>query len=91
MSDEHTVDPYVVPAPVTAPEPEPQPPAISAAWARFFACRWHKPAEAALPAHCTHRDVVSMAGATGFSADSWCPDCVSYKVKRVVRRPPRFD
>jgi hypothetical protein len=89
MSDEHTVDPYDVPAPVTTPEP--QAPALTAAEARFVTCRWRKPADAGLPAHCTHRDVVPMAGATGFSADSWCSDCVYYKVKRVVRRPPRFD
>ena len=88
MNDEHTADPYNAPAPEVSAEPEA--PAVNAAVARFFACRWHKPAEAGAPAHCTHREVLSMAGATGFSADSWCTDCVHYKVKRIVRKTPRF-
>jgi hypothetical protein len=85
MSDQHNADPYEVPARDALAERDA--PALSAALARFTGCRWHKPAEAAVPAHCTHRDVLSMAGATGFSAESWCPDCVHYKVKRIVRRP----
>ena len=72
MSDEHTADPYAAPERRTAQAAPAETPAVNAATARFFACRWHKPAEAGAPAHCTHRDVLSMAGATGFSADSWC-------------------
>ncbi len=63
-------------------------PSVSPAVARFFSCRWHKAAETATSAYCTHRDVLSMAGVAGFSAESWCIDCPHYKVKRVTRRPP---
>lgn len=87
MSDEHTADPYPAPAPDATADPVA--PAASAAVARFHACRWHRPAEAGQPAHCTHREVLSMAGATGFSADSWCTDCPHYKVKRIVRKAPQ--
>jgi hypothetical protein len=88
MSDDHTADPYFVTAPDAIPEPGP--PALSSAEARFLACRWHKPAETGTLAHCTHRDVLPMAGAAGFSAESWCADCAYFKVKRVVRRPAPF-
>jgi hypothetical protein len=54
---------------------------------RFSTCRWHKPGEGAQPAHCVHREVLSMAGVAGFSAESWCPDCEFYKLRRVPRRP----
>jgi hypothetical protein len=87
MSDEHTPDPRDAGAPPVQDEPAATPPA-SPAVARFYACRWHKPADPAAPAYCTHRDVFPMAGATGFSAESWCVDCQYYKVKRVTRRPP---
>jgi hypothetical protein len=89
MNDEHTADPYDATAPEVPAEREQ--PAVSEATARFFACRWHKAAEAGNHSHCTHREVVSIAGTTGFSADSWCPDCAYYKVKRVVRKTARFE
>ena len=53
---------------------------------RFLSCRWRKPAEDGLPDHCTHRDVLPMAGKEGFSADSWCADCALYKAKRTPRK-----
>lgn len=71
-------------APVTE-DPAPAAPA-SAAQIRFQSCRWRKPAEAGSAAYCTHRDVLPMAGTTGFSPDSWCPDCSFYKLRRVPRR-----
>ena len=58
----------------------------SAAVVRFLSCRWRKPAEDGLPDHCTHRDVLPMAGKEGFSADSWCTDCALYKAKRTPRK-----
>ena len=78
------------PAPV-APEPtapaEPAPaPVVSAALAKFHSCRWRKPAEDGIVEHCTHRDVLPMAGTTGFNADSWCPDCSFYKLRRTPRK-----
>src|SRR5688572_19458963 len=54
--------------------------------ARFLSCRWRKPAEDGVPDHCTHRDVLPMAGKEGFSADSWCADCALYKAKRTPRK-----
>ena len=59
---------------------------LSAAVTRFQSCRWRKPAEDGVPDHCTHRDVLPMAGKEGFSADSWCADCSLYKAKRMPRK-----
>ena len=42
--------------------------------------------EDGIPDHCTHRDVLPMAGKEGFSADSWCSDCSLYKAKRMPRK-----
>jgi hypothetical protein len=58
----------------------------TAAVTRFLSCRWRKPAEDGMPDHCTHRDVLPMAGKEGFSADSWCADCALYKAKRTPRK-----
>jgi hypothetical protein len=58
----------------------------SAAVVRFVSCRWRKAAEDGIPDHCTHRDVLPMAGKEGFSADSWCADCALYKAKRTPRK-----
>ena len=33
---------------------------------RFLSCRWRKAAEDGVPDHCTHRDVLPMAGKEGF-------------------------
>jgi hypothetical protein len=54
---------------------------------RFLSCRWRKAAEDGIPDHCTHRDVLPMAGKEGFSADSWCSDCALYKAKRITKKP----
>ena len=73
-----------------APPPEgggdatPQSPATE----RFLSCRWRKPAENGVPDHCTHRDVLPMAGLAGFVPDSWCLDCAFYKAKRTPRKRP---
>lgn len=55
---------------------------------RFETCRWRQAQEDTIPAHCTHRDVVTIAGTQGFSADAWCADCSFYKVKRTPRKRP---
>lgn len=76
--------------------PEPTAPGIepaqdlSPAVQRFQSCRWRKPAENGTPDHCTHRDVHPITGSTGFTADSWCPDCGHYKVRRNPRKRPEF-
>jgi hypothetical protein len=58
----------------------------SAGQARFQSCRWRLMPDGGGPAHCTHRDVLPMAGTTGFNPDAWCPDCSFYKLRRTPRR-----
>lgn len=66
--------------------------APSPAQAKFNSCRWQRAAEGDMPACCGHRDVLPMAGTTGFNPESWCPDCEYYKVKRAPKaRPPASD
>jgi len=64
------------------------PPELSPADAKFQSCRWRKAAENGIPDHCTHRDVLPMAGITGFTPESWCTDCQFYKAKRITRKRP---
>ena len=64
-------------------------PAQSAGGTRFLSCRWRKPAEEGTSDHCTHRDVLPIAGTAGFVADAWCPDCAFYKAKRTPRKRER--
>ncbi len=62
---------------------------LSAAAVRFHSCRWRKAAEnGGAPDHCTHRDVLPMAGTTGFVPESWCSDCGYFKAKRSPRKRP---
>jgi hypothetical protein len=61
-------------------------PPVSPATERFKSCRWRKPAEDGIPDHCTHRDVLPMAGTAGFVPDSWCADCTFYKAKRTPKK-----
>ena len=63
-------------------------PAASPGQARFVSCRWQRAAEGDAPACCGHRDVLPMAGTTSFNPDSWCADCVYYKVKRAPKARP---
>jgi hypothetical protein len=68
--------------PATEPKPAAEPP--TPALARFHSCRWRaQPDEGAF---CTHRDVLPMAGKTGFNAESWCPECQYFKVRRAPRK-----
>jgi len=60
--------------------------ANSPAMARFQSCRWRKAAEDGVPEHCTHRDVLPMAGREGFNPDAWCDDCAFFKAKRTPRK-----
>lgn len=64
---------------------------VSAAQQRFLSCRWRKPADNGVPDHCGHRDVLPMAGATGFASDAWCPDCEYFKAKRTPRKREEID
>lgn len=60
----------------------------SSAVGRFESCRWKKAAETGTPAHCTHRDVLPIAGTTGFSPEAWCGECGFFKVRRTPRKRP---
>ncbi len=62
-------------------------PALSPAVERFRACRWRRPPEDG-PECCTHRDVLPIAGASGFNPEAWCPDCEYFKARRAPRRKP---
>ena len=72
---------------VTPPEAGPAE-ELSPATQRFQSCRWRKVAENGVADYCTHRDVQPMAGTAGFSAESWCPECGHYKVRRNPRKRP---
>ena len=74
-------------APLIAPAAEAKAP-LSAAAERFHSCRWRKAADSGIPDHCTHRDVLPMAGITGFVPESWCSDCGYFKAKRSPRKRP---
>ena len=75
-----------------APEAQPavETPAQSAAVARFKSCRWRRPPEDG-PECCGHRDVLPMAGTTGFDPEAWCPDCQFYKLRRTPKKREQND
>jgi hypothetical protein len=60
-------------------------PAASPAVERFKSCRWRRPPEDG-PECCGHRDVLPMAGTTGFDPQAWCPDCGFYKLRRTPKK-----
>ena len=60
-------------------------PVVSAAVMKFKSCRWRRPPEDG-PECCGHRDVLPMAGTTGFDAEAWCPDCAFYKLRRTPQK-----
>ena len=66
-----------------------QPAALSPAVERFKSCRWRATPEDG--EYCTHRDVLPFAGKEGFTADSWCPDCGFYKLRRTPKKRERVD
>jgi hypothetical protein len=82
-------DPLTAPRPTT-PEPPATQPGVdvttpSPAVARFKSCRWRRPPEDG-PECCGHRDVLPMAGTTGFDPEAWCPDCTFYKLRRTPKK-----
>ena len=77
------------PTAIATPEEKP---AQSAAVQRYHSCRWRKAPEDGNPQDfCSHRDVLPMAGTTGFDAEAWCPDCQFYKVRRIPKKRPAED
>jgi len=91
------VDPVLEPqgepaATTAAPVEQAAPPApapVSAAVEKFKSCRWRATPEDG--EFCTHRDVLPFAGKEGFVAESWCPDCAFYKLRRTPKKRERLD
>ena len=81
------------PASEAAPETAAAAPAdaavVSPAVERFKSCRWRATPDAG--EYCTHRDVLPFAGKEGFVAESWCPDCSFYKLRRTPKKRERLD
>ena len=65
-----------------APQTETTP--AAAAVMKFKSCRWRSAPEDG--EFCTHRDVLPFAGKEGFKADSWCPDCAYFKLRRTPKK-----
>jgi len=62
---------------------------LSPAVEKFKSCRWRATPDDG--EFCTHRDVLPFAGKEGFAADSWCPDCSFYKLRRTPKKRERLD
>ncbi|MCA1561123.1 MAG: hypothetical protein LC804_12945 [Acidobacteria bacterium] len=78
-----------LPGPPREAEPAAPAPVDSPAVERFKSCRWRCTPEDG--AFCTHRDVLPFAGKEGFVAESWCPDCAFYKLRRTPKKRERLD
>jgi hypothetical protein len=85
-------DPLIVPqsSGVSQPQTEPGAPnnqglALTPAVAKFKSCRWRRPPEDG-PECCGHRDVLPIAGSSGFDPEAWCPDCSFYKLRRTPKK-----
>ena len=75
--------------PAAEPSPAAEPVALSPAVAKFKSCRWRATPEDG--EFCTHRDVLPFAGKEGFVADSWCPECAFYKLRRTPKKRDPMD
>jgi hypothetical protein len=82
-------EPFPSPAMSRSPEapaaPAVEAPAQSAAVLRFKSCRWRRPPDEGTEC-CGHRDVLPVAGTTGFDPEAWCPDCAFYKLRRTPKK-----
>ncbi|MEO6235776.1 MAG: hypothetical protein ABIQ52_02190 [Vicinamibacterales bacterium] len=77
-------------APAESPPPTPEAPVapaaplVAPAVLKFKSCRWRcDPDDGEF---CTHRDVLPFAGKNDFKADSWCPECAFYKLRRTPKK-----
>jgi hypothetical protein len=70
-------------APMDA-QPAPVEAVVAPAVLKFKSCRWRcDPDDGEF---CTHRDVLPFAGKNDFKADSWCPECAFYKLRRTPKK-----
>ena len=82
--------PGPTPAENAAPAETPATPAagdavlVNPAVMKFKSCRWRCAPEDG--EFCTHRDVLPFAGKNDFKADSWCPECAFYKLRRTPKK-----
>ena len=67
-------------APATADDAALAAPAVM----KFKSCRWRCAPEDG--EFCTHRDVLPFAGKNDFKAESWCPECSFYKLRRTPKK-----
>jgi hypothetical protein len=77
--------------PATAPaqaEIAPDASGVSAAVMKFRSCRWRRPPDEGSEC-CTHRDVMPIAGTSGFKPESWCPECGYFKLRRSPKKRER--
>jgi hypothetical protein len=94
---EPAADPAATPAPSASPSGmspgasalAPPAPTLSPAVEKFKSCRWRAAPD--VGDYCTHRDVLPFAGKEGFSPDSWCPECLFYKLRRTPKKRERID
>jgi hypothetical protein len=83
--DESPGDPIQGPSPGSSNGASPGAvPALSPAVAKFNSCRWRATPD--VGEFCTHRDVLPFAGKEGFVAESWCPECAFYKLRRTPKK-----
>jgi hypothetical protein len=88
--DMNPFPPSPLPADTPAATPSPDPAApqtdalVAPAVMKFKSCRWRcDPDDGEF---CTHRDVLPFAGKNDFKADSWCPECAFYKLRRTPKK-----
>ena len=65
--------------------PTVEPSAQTVAVMRFKSCRWRRPPDEGTEC-CGHRDVLPIAGSTGFDPEAWCPECSFYKLRRTPKK-----
>ncbi|HVL67699.1 MAG TPA: hypothetical protein VM364_10585 [Vicinamibacterales bacterium] len=70
--------------PAAEPNTDAAPQTVSPAVEKFRSCRWRCDPDAG--EFCTHRDVLPFAGKEGFVAESWCPECAFYKLRRTPKK-----
>jgi hypothetical protein len=90
LASNFSSDPADLPVPHDTPATGGAPDAseVSAATMKFRSCRWRRPPEDGAEC-CTHRDVLPIAGSSGFKPEAWCPDCQYFKLRRSPRKRER--
>jgi len=82
-------DPFSPTSPPADPPQAQKSTTVESAWtpavAKFKSCRWRRPPDEGAEC-CGHRDVLPMAGTTGFDPEAWCPDCTFYKLRRTPKK-----